>query len=61
VLAAVGLSVVPILITSDATTQSTLKGLLGVLWLAVVIATLVLAWVRPRALGLPVAPAPDDR
>ena len=61
VLVAVGLSVVPMLITSDISTQSTLKGLLGVLWLAVVIATLVLAWVRPRALGLSPASAPDDR
>jgi hypothetical protein len=48
VLVALGLSIVPIFITGDITRQSTVKGYTGLIWLAIVIATLVLAWLPSR-------------
>ncbi len=49
VLVALGLSIVPIFITSDITRQSTVKGYTGLIWLVIVIAALVLAWLPSRA------------
>lgn len=50
VIGAIGLSLVPILITGDLAQQSTLKGYMGLIWLAVVLVTLVLMWFTPRSL-----------